>query len=487
VLLSFGNKRVFHIPLLYIGAVFISILTTLSFIKGITFEVNLFSLEILNQSQATSFGLNLNKLIGLLVLTVSVISCVVLRFSNKLLVEDKGQNTFMLFLAITITNVMIMLMSPNLIQFFIFWILTSLSLDKLLKHFHNRSEAVKAAKQKFIISRIGDLFIAASIWMIGSTFNSFNFELINTTLNSEKFFAENAFSLNMISILLTVGVLIKSAQFPFHSWLPRTMETPVTVSALMHAGIVNAGGFLLLRLDKLLVTSSTALMILIIVGGITTLFAITVMLTQTNVKQSLAYSTIAQMGFMIIQCGLGAFSFALIHMIGHAFYKAYKFLSSGTQTDLSKLRKYYSTTKSVSSFSKQALVLATSSFIFVIAPYLLNLTDISSITSTVLLFVLSLTCAQFYLESNSLQVSIKYILSIISLYFFFGWMIDRSSIFIETQTSFTTGMSTVMGLFLIVVFSLIYFIQNNLDYLSKTNLGRKIYVLLYNGAYIGKN
>jgi NAD(P)H-quinone oxidoreductase subunit 5 len=139
-----------------------------------------------------------------------------------------------------------------------------------------------------------------------------------------------------IPLLLVAGALIKSAQFPFHSWLPDTMETPTPVSALMHAGIINAGGFLIIRLSPIVSLSPASLNGLAIIGAITALYASVVMLTQTSIKRSLAYSTIAQMGFMMLQCGLGAFSLAMLHIVAHSLYKAHAFLSSGSIVQMAR-------------------------------------------------------------------------------------------------------------------------------------------------------
>ncbi len=134
----------------------------------------------------------------------------------------------------------------------------------------------------------------------------------------------------LATCLLAVGVLTKSAQLPFHTWLPLTMETPTPVSALMHAGIVNAGGYLLVRSSPLLTSSIAAQSIVILFGTLTACLASVIMITQTSVKKKLAYSTISQMGFMLMQCGLGAYSAAMLHIVAHSLYKAHAFLSSGS-------------------------------------------------------------------------------------------------------------------------------------------------------------
>ncbi|MEM6471208.1 MAG: proton-conducting transporter membrane subunit, partial [Planctomycetota bacterium] len=141
----------------------------------------------------------------------------------------------------------------------------------------------------------------------------------------------NATNIQVAAVLLVIAAVVKSAQFPFHTWLPQTMQTPTPVSALMHAGIVNAGGYLIVRLHPVVVAAPWVMAVLAAFGILTVTYAAVVMTTQTSVKRTLAYSTIAQMGFMILQCGLGAFSAAMLHILAHSMYKAHAFLSSGSQ------------------------------------------------------------------------------------------------------------------------------------------------------------
>jgi NAD(P)H-quinone oxidoreductase subunit 5 len=141
---------------------------------------------------------------------------------------------------------------------------------------------------------------------------------------------------HVAAILLIITALLKSAQFPSHGWIIEVMETPTPVSALLHAGIVNAGGFLVLRFAHIIALSVPTLDTLAIIGGFTALFGSVVMLTQTSIKVSLAYSTIAQMGFMMLECGLGAFSAAMLHIFAHSLYKAHAFLSSGSVIDIAR-------------------------------------------------------------------------------------------------------------------------------------------------------
>ena len=136
--------------------------------------------------------------------------------------------------------------------------------------------------------------------------------------------------LHLATVLLVFGVLLKTAQLPFHGWMLQVMEAPTPVSALLHAGVVNIGGFVMIRLAPLMAHASIAQGMLIGVGLFTTIVASLVMTTRAAIKGVLAWSTIGQMGFMLVQCGLGAWHLALMHLLAHSLYKAHTFLSSGS-------------------------------------------------------------------------------------------------------------------------------------------------------------
>jgi NAD(P)H-quinone oxidoreductase subunit 5 len=223
--------------------------------------------------------------------------------------------------------------SGNLLQFAVAWMAVSLCLHPLLVFYPERPGALLAARKKFIFSRLGDLCLLGAIGLIYVEFHTWDFQVLFERARAA---AGEGKDYGVIGFLLVLCALLKSAQFPFHSWLPDTMETPTPVSALMHAGIINAGGFLILRLSPLVVLSPGAMLLLVVVGGFTALFASLTMLTHASVKRALAFSTVAQMGFMMLECGLGAFSLAVLHLTAHSLYKAHAFLSSGSVVEVSR-------------------------------------------------------------------------------------------------------------------------------------------------------
>lgn len=282
-------------------------------------------------------GIYFDALSATMLLLVSFLAWIVTRYARTYLDGDKGRGHFLKWLCVTIGAVLTLLVAGNILMFTLAWMATSLSLHQLLTFYSDRPGAVIAARKKFIISRMGDACLIAVIFLSYRVFGSWDFSdwFTQAAYMRETSIGSNA-NLSAIALLLVVGAMLKSAQFPFHSWLPDTMETPTPVSALMHAGIINAGGFLVVRLSPVISFSPFALELLAVVGAFTAVFASLVMMTQASIKRQLAFSTIAQMGFMMLQCGLGAFSIAVLHLVAHSLYKAHAFLSSGGVVALSK-------------------------------------------------------------------------------------------------------------------------------------------------------
>ena len=284
------------------------------------------------------FGLGVwvDRLSSVVLVLVAFLTAVVSRFSQTYLAGDPGQARFVRWLHVTSGSVLAMIVSDNLAQLFLAWVATSLGLHQLLIFFPGRPSGLLAARKKFVVSRLGDLCLLLAMGLIWAQFGTWDFEALFRAADGLHRTGVGGAMVRVhgIGFLLVAAAVLKSAQFPFHGWLPDTMETPTPVSALMHAGIINAGGFLILRLQPLASLSPEAMLTLAGVGGITALFGSVVMLTQASVKRALAFSTVAQMGFMMLECGLGAYSLALLHLVAHSLYKAHAFLSSGTAVGL---------------------------------------------------------------------------------------------------------------------------------------------------------
>ncbi len=305
------------------------------FAAGMLVLVGPLDCELLSLPWGVNIGFYFDSLAALLLPLIGFIGLIIARYSVVYLEGEPGQGRFLQWMSLTLGAVMLLIVARNLLMFTAAWMVTSYGLHKLLTHYPDRPWALWAARKKFLISRLGDAFLLGALVLTFQEFGSFDYSVIFEAAEARRHSLDGpGVAATWIGILFVLGAMTKSAQFPFHSWLPDTMETPTPVSALMHAGVINAGGILVIRLSPLVSLSSAGLGLLAIVGAITALFAAVVMQTQTSVKRMLAWSTIAQMGFMMLQCGLGAFSAALLHIIAHSLYKAHAFLISGSVLDL---------------------------------------------------------------------------------------------------------------------------------------------------------
>jgi NAD(P)H-quinone oxidoreductase subunit 5 len=284
-------------------------------------------------TDASWFGIRFDALSATILLLVCFLGAVILRFSQNYLAGDAKQGHFFKWLSVTLGAVMALVVAPGLVQFGLAWVATSMGLHKLLVYFPDRLGTLLSARKKSIFSRVGDLCLIGAFSGIYAIYGVQDFGQLFAATQVEDGSLANY---SWIGWLIIFGALLKSAQFPFHTWLPDTMGAPTPVSALMHAGIINGGGYLVVRLSPVLVHTPSALHVLAICGAVTAIYGSMVMLSQTSVKRALAYSTIAQMGFMLLQCGLGAFHLAVLHLVAHSLYKGHAFLSSGSAVETAK-------------------------------------------------------------------------------------------------------------------------------------------------------
>ncbi len=256
---------------------------------------------------------------------VSLVGWVVLRYSARYLDGEANQGSFTGNLCAALASVQLLVQAGTLTQLLLGWLAIGYFLQKLLLFYPERLAARRAARKEWITARIADITLLIGAMMLFAGFGTGDLDLI----------AKQAAGGDVATIALlatapiAVAAVVKSAQLPLHGWLTEVMEAPTPVSALLHAGIINAGGFLLVRFADLFILTPLTLALLAILGGLSALFASVVMLTQSSVKTSLAWSTISQMGFMVLQCGLGLFSLAMLHIVAHSLYKAHAFLASG--------------------------------------------------------------------------------------------------------------------------------------------------------------
>lgn len=284
--------------------------------------------------QAIGFSIRIDALNLILLGMIAIISSIVLTYSFNYLNGEQKQGYFLGNMSATIAAVQLFVLSENLFLLFLTWVLTSLHLNKLLRYYDDRRRARVAARKKFILARIGDITMISAFTLLYMEFGSANLTVLFKTAQQ----LESAnLNLELAMLLLAVTAILKSAQFPFHGWLVEVMEAPTPVSALLHAGLINAGPFLMIRFSTLLSLGQLTSTILFVIGGLSALYGALVYSSQTSVKTALAYSSVAHMGFSMMICGLGIYSAALLHLTAHSFYKAHAFLSSGSVVDSARI------------------------------------------------------------------------------------------------------------------------------------------------------
>ncbi len=276
-------------------------------------------------AQGIGLSLRLDAVSVILLLLVAFVGWIVARFAETYLDGEARQGAFTGWLCLTLACVMLLVTAGNLVQLVVAWIATSLTLHRLLLFYPERAGARRAARKKFITARIGDTALIVAATLLAVTYHTTDLATILAAARA----GAGSDAIAAATSLIAVAALLKSAQFPAHGWLTEVMEAPTPVSALLHAGVINAGGFLLIRLADVMLLAPGVLALLVMIGGFTAVFGGLVMLTQPSVKTSLAWSTVGQMGFMILECGLALFPLALLHIVAHSLYKAHAFLSSG--------------------------------------------------------------------------------------------------------------------------------------------------------------
>ncbi|BCN94381.1 NADH dehydrogenase subunit L [Thiomicrorhabdus immobilis] len=266
-----------------------------------------------------------------MLLLISFIAFVNVRFSHNYMAGNREEETrYLRWLMLTLGSVTLVVISNHLLVFMAAWISISMSLHQLLVFYPQRQRAVLAAYKKFIFARLAEVTLFTAIMLLYYDTGSW--------LISDVYVAmAKASQLNGVqetaAVLLALTALIKCAQLPLHGWLIQVVEAPTPVSALLHAGIINLGGFLMILFAPLIIQSAIAQWLLLIVGGLTTVVAALIMMTKISVKVRLAWSTMSQMGLMLVECGLGLYELALLHLVAHSCYKAYAFLNSGSEVE----------------------------------------------------------------------------------------------------------------------------------------------------------
>ena len=284
---------------------------------------------------AFPIGFYIDRLSAVMMVLIAGVTSLIYRYSLRYIYQDRGYRRYLAMVAITTSVLLCMVCSANLMMLFVFWQMLPWLLF-LLAHNHAHGPTLAGASNTFALLCFSDVAFLAGIVLIYSFYGTVEFQTLFTraaekpvTLSLWPALGWEMDGVTAVTLLIFVGAMGKSAQFPLHTWLPRSLYAPTPIHALLHAGIINAGGFLLNRLAPLYGLSSTTLHVVFIIGMLTAILGATMMLTQNDIKKTLGFSTIGQMGYMIMECGLGAFSLAVFHLVAHGIFKATVFLNCG--------------------------------------------------------------------------------------------------------------------------------------------------------------
>ena len=290
-------------------------------------------------------GFYVDRLSAVMMVLISAIGTIIYAYSIEYMQQEPHERRYFALLGVAVSVLLCMVSSANLMMLFLFWQILSYLLY-LLIHNHTHAGTLDGAFRTFALLRAGDVAFLAGTALAYMLYGTLEFpDLFAVAAQSTatipllpglEFSGATA-----VTLLLLVGAVSKSAQFPFHIWLPRYLYAPTPVTALLHAGIINAGGFLINRLAPLFGLSSATLHVAFVIGTVTAVLGASMMLAQNDIKNMLGFSTIGQMGYMIMECGLGAFALAVFHLIAHGLFKATVFLNCGDLIHKARSEPHY--------------------------------------------------------------------------------------------------------------------------------------------------
>ena len=277
-------------------------------------------------------GYRVDALGAVMLALVTTIALLVMVYSDGYMAHDKGYVRFFTYLALFSSSMLGLVISPNLLEIYVFWELVGMCSYLLVGFWYDRDAAANAAQKAFVVNRVGDFGLLLGILGLFWATGSFGFEEIGTRLQGAV--ANGSLSTGvavLLCLLVFMGPMAKSAQFPLHVWLPDAMEGPTPISALIHAAtMVAAGVFLVARLQPVYSPFPAVQAVIAVIGTITLLLGASIALTQQDLKKGLAYSTVSQLGYMMLAMGCGAPVAGMFHLVTHAFFKAMLFLGSGS-------------------------------------------------------------------------------------------------------------------------------------------------------------
>jgi len=282
-------------------------------------------------SFSVDFAFYLDQLSLVMLLVVTGVGFLIHVYSVGYMWDDPSYYRFFSYLNLFMFFMLTLVLAGNYLMMFIGWEGVGLASYLLIGFWFTKDSAASAGKKAFIVNRIGDFGFLIALFLLIKHFGSLNFDQVFQSINPLRAETASAGLLTAIGILLMVGACGKSAQIPLYIWLPDAMEGPTPVSALIHAAtMVTAGVYMVSRSHVIFERAPMALTVVAIIGTLTAFFAATIGIAQTDIKKVLAYSTVSQLGYMFMACGVGAFSAGIFHLMTHAFFKGLLFLAAGS-------------------------------------------------------------------------------------------------------------------------------------------------------------
>ncbi|MTJ47901.1 NAD(P)H-quinone oxidoreductase subunit 5 [Dolichospermum sp. UHCC 0259] len=279
-----------------------------------------------------TMGYTIDHLTSLMLVIVTTVAVLVMIYTDGYMAHDPGYVRFYAYLSLFGSSMLGLVVSPNLVQVYIFWELVGMCSYLLVGFWYDRKAAADACQKAFVTNRVGDFGLLLGILGLFWATGSFDFMIMGDRLsNLVETGSISNFLAIVLAILVFLGPVAKSAQFPLHVWLPDAMEGPTPISALIHAAtMVAAGVFLIARMYPVFENVPAAMNVIAYTGAFTAFLGATIAITQNDIKKGLAYSTISQLGYMVMAMGVGAYSAGLFHLMTHAYFKAMLFLGSGS-------------------------------------------------------------------------------------------------------------------------------------------------------------
>jgi NAD(P)H-quinone oxidoreductase subunit 5 len=277
-------------------------------------------------------GYTIDHLTALMLVIVTTVAFLVMIYTDGYMAHDPGYVRFYAYLSLFSSSMLGLVVSPNLVQVYIFWELVGMCSYLLIGFWYDRKAAADACQKAFVTNRVGDFGLLLGILGLYWATGSFEFDVMGAHLHAfvEAGYLSSALAA-LFAVLVFMGPVAKSAQFPLHVWLPDAMEGPTPISALIHAAtMVAAGVFLIARMYPVFEGIPTAMNVIAWTGAFTAFLGATIAITQNDIKKGLAYSTMSQLGYMVMALGVGAYSAGLFHLMTHAYFKAMMFLGSGS-------------------------------------------------------------------------------------------------------------------------------------------------------------